>query len=77
MEPWVDLVVGPGGTLVLLLLILVGGYKGWWVYGPTHNEIVIEKNQWRDATLKSLRAAERGVEVGEKLVEHTKKEASS
>lgn len=76
MEQWVDLIVGPGGTLVLLLIILVSGYRGWWVFGPIHAAVVEEKNQWRDATLKSLRAAERGIEVGEQLVKHTKEEAS-
>lgn len=29
----------------VFLLALVGGYRGWWQYGPTHREIV---QQWRE-----------------------------
>ena len=32
-EHALDLVLGNLGVLVLLLLILIGGFKGYWVYG--------------------------------------------
>ena len=40
---------------VLLLLVLVGGYKGWWVYGPTHREridaLTRDRDEWRAIAL--------------------------
>jgi hypothetical protein len=46
-----------------LILILVGGYRGWWRYGPQVDRIVADlladRNFWRNMALGSLRVADR------------------
>src|SRR6185369_11770539 len=32
-ERALELILGNLGTLILLLIILIGGFRGWWVYG--------------------------------------------
>lgn len=50
-----------------LILILVGGWRGWWIYGPIHSRIVADlvadRKFWRDMALGNLRLAERATEV--------------
>lgn len=51
------------GTVGLLILVLIGGYRGWWRYGPQVDRIVADlladRNFWRDMALRSLRVADR------------------
>jgi len=50
-----------------LILILIGGFRGWWIYGPLHNravaDLVADRNFWRDMALGSLRVADRTTEA--------------
>jgi hypothetical protein len=63
-----------GGVLVLLLLILVGGWRGWWVFGPVHREVVArleaelarlqtERDRLFDLALNATKQAGRAVET--------------
>ena len=40
----------------LLVLILVGGYKGWWIYGNTHDRLVTrlerDRDEWKALALE-------------------------
>lgn len=40
----------------LLMLVLVGGYRGWWIYGTAHDKLVgkIEKDrdEWKSLALE-------------------------
>lgn len=49
-----------------LILILIGGFRGWWVYGPAHDrqvgDLVTDRDFWRDMALRSLRVADRTTE---------------
>lgn len=53
------------GTAGLLLLTLIGGYRGWWVFGPIHRAIVADlteqRNFWRQQALRSTSLAEKAV----------------
>jgi hypothetical protein len=50
-----------------LILILIGGFRGWWIYGPLHDravhDITVDRNFWRDMALGSLHVAERTTEA--------------
>lgn len=39
LESILDLILGNLGTLVILLVILYGGYKKWWVFGWYSTEL--------------------------------------
>lgn len=69
IERVLELILGNLGVLILLLAILVGGFKGWWVYGRYYEalqkdrqERLAEKNE----EIKRLeRRLERAVGVAE------------
>jgi hypothetical protein len=46
-----------------LILILIGGFRGWWIYGPLHDrqiaDLTADKMFWRNMALGSLRVADR------------------
>jgi hypothetical protein len=46
-----------------LILILIGGFRGWWIYGPLHtravDDIRADRDFWRDMALGSLRVADK------------------
>jgi hypothetical protein len=57
--------IADGGFVVALLTTLVGGYRGWWVFGPQHKAIVADLTEqrdfWRAQALRSTSLAERAV----------------
>lgn len=53
------------GVVALLLLIMVGGARRWWVFGWTYNDLSTqhetlrgEKNEWKELALRSTNLAE-------------------
>ncbi len=40
-----------GGVVLGLLLILVGGYRGWWVFGRHYDDLRAERDQWRQLAM--------------------------
>lgn len=50
-----------------LLLILIGGSRGWWIYGKLHDRIVADlvadRDLWRKLALGTLRIAERAADA--------------
>lgn len=46
------------GLIGLLLIILIGGSRGWWVFGRTYNELVKDRDLYRDLALRGTRLAE-------------------
>lgn len=63
MEQWVQLVVGPAGALIVLLLALVGSIKGWWVPGWQYRDVVRDRDRWMDTALRGLEVADRTTTV--------------
>lgn len=52
-------VLSDAGVVGLLVIILVGGSRGWWVFGRTYEDKVKECNAWRDLALKGTTIAEK------------------
>ena len=58
--------VDKGGTIGLLVVILIGGMRAWWVWGWLYREVVEEKNEWKDIALRGIISAEEAVDIVEK-----------
>lgn len=71
-EMIVTIVTGPAAALVLLVAALVGGWRGWWVFGWQYKAKDQEANEWKEATLRALSGAESAVQIGEHLVKASK-----
>lgn len=58
------------GTVGLLIATLIGGYRGWWVFGPVHKAIVgdltKDRDFWRTTALRGLVVSEKAVSVAAK-----------
>ena len=65
MDPTALRAVADGGFIVALLTALVGGYRGWYVFGPQHKAIVADlveqRDFWRSQALRATSLAERAV----------------
>jgi hypothetical protein len=70
-----DALLGPLGLLAFLLVAVVwGGRKGWWVFGWVYEQKVKESDEWKSLALSGTRAAESGVRTIEKLAHKTTEE---
>lgn len=49
------------GVLGLLVFILVGGSKGWWVYGAIHEDVKRDRDDWKHMALEGTNLAEKAV----------------
>lgn len=56
-------VLRDGGMLAGLLLILVGGFRRWWVWGYQLVEMQRERDEWKGLFLRSMKVAETAVSV--------------
>ena len=60
-------VISKAGALGILVIIIVGGYRGWFVYGPAHDRQVTDlkedRDWWRDMALRNGALAEKAAEV--------------
>lgn len=68
MDEILQLLLGPFGTLVLSLVILVTGWKRMWVFGWHYQEEVEEKKEWKEIALRGTRIAEKSAATAEKAV---------
>ncbi len=53
------------GVVGLLVLILAGGMRRWWVWGWTYDDIVAERDTWKDLALSGTSLAERAVNLAD------------
>ena len=55
------------GLGALLIGALIGGYRGWWIFGPVHraiiNDLVEQRNFWKEQALRGTALSERAVDV--------------
>lgn len=53
--------------LSLAALLVVGGWREWYVWGPAHRRQLAEKSEdvkfWRDLALRSANVAEKAVDA--------------
>lgn len=54
------------GVTGLLVLIIIGGMKRWWVFGWIYREKHDECERWKDLALRSLSVSEDIADVVEK-----------
>ena len=65
--------ISKGGLAVALVVILIAGMKGYWVWGWIYKEGIErekqlreERNEWRDLAIHGMNLADKGVNlVGE------------
>jgi positive regulator of sigma E activity len=50
------------GAVTILLLILLGGAKGWWVFGWHYEEVAKERDAWREIALSTTSLAEKAIQ---------------
>ena len=68
LERALELLLGNLGVLVLLLIILVGGFRGWWTYGWYARELR-ERNDRLEARLdRAVGAAESGTGLARQAI---------
>jgi hypothetical protein len=41
----------------LLILILLGGYQGVWIYGSTYREMVADRDEWKHLAMEGAHLA--------------------
>lgn len=58
-ERALELILGNLGTLVLLLFILIGGFRGWWVYGRFYDDQTKRIERLEQRVDRTLGAGER------------------
>lgn len=51
-------VIQTGGVVAVLLVIIVGGVKKWWVFGWQYRAIEDSNARWMELALKSTNLAE-------------------
>lgn len=67
VDPTLVEAISDAGLIGALIVAVVGGYRGWFVYGPLHDRIVRDlleqRDFWRDAALRGTAIAEKAVEA--------------
>lgn len=51
-------IVQTGGVVGVLLVILWGGVRKWWVFGWRYTELEKERDEWKALALRSTNLAE-------------------
>jgi len=51
------------GTGGLLAFALVGGFRGWYVWGKAYDEIKEDRDFWRTTALSALGHADKAIDV--------------
>lgn len=65
--------ISRGGFIALLLVIMWGGVKRWWVFGWQYEECREEAREWKDVALRSQHIANTSASIGEKLIDREAK----
>jgi hypothetical protein len=52
-----------GGVVGLLVLIVAGSLRGWWVPGRTHDRVVAERDRFLELATRSTVATEQATKV--------------
>ena len=66
LERALELILGNLGTLFLLLAILVGGFRGWWVYGRFYEEQARRIARLEAQLERATRVAESGTAAADR-----------
>lgn len=58
-ERALELILGNLGVLIVLLFILIGGFRGWWVYGHHYDALKAERMEERKEHRETVKDLER------------------
>lgn len=67
------------GTTGLLIVVIIGGFREWYIYGPQHKRIVgdlvADRDFWRDMALRGVTLAEQAADAAlADLAAHARRE---
>ena len=65
----IDLLIGPVGLLIGLILAVSGVLREWWVPGRTHRRLQAERDMWMELATRGLETADRAVRLVDPPVE--------
>lgn len=54
-----------GGVVGILIIIVVGGWRRWYVWKWTYDEIVADRDWWRTTALRGTVLAEKATDVAQ------------
>lgn len=71
-------IIRDGGIIALLLVILLGGARGWWVFGNVYRDTIkeladryqdmrTERDEWRRQAMRGTTNAERATAIAEAI----------
>lgn len=66
--PEIVQVISNTGLVGLLIIIVWGGAKGWWVYGREYKEMKQDRDEWKEAALSGTTIAERAIDTASNVV---------
>lgn len=52
-------ILNQGGTVAVLVLIILGGYRQWWVWGWQFHALEEDRDRWKELALSGTDLAER------------------
>lgn len=59
-------IIKDAGIVGLLMIILVGGAKSWWVFGWAYRLMTQDRDMWRTLALSGTDLAKRGLRLAER-----------
>lgn len=69
-DDWTPIIrlVSDGGMIGLLVAILIGGVRQWWVFGWTYRDKARESEEWKVLALQGVTTAEANALLAETIV---------
>lgn len=55
--------VRDAGVIGLLVIIIVGGHRKWWVWGYLYDQVLKERDEWKTLALRGTELADRMVTI--------------
>jgi hypothetical protein len=56
-------IVQSGGSLAALFFVVIGGARGWYVWGWTHRAVERDRDFWRQLALSGTSLAQKSLEL--------------
>jgi hypothetical protein len=62
LSAWVTLVQN-GGLALAVVVLVAGGIRGWYVFGPTYADMKQDRDDWKALALRGTSLAERALDA--------------
>lgn len=63
-------IVTKGGVIATLLIVIVGGFRKWYVWYWQYNELLVDRNFWRGMALSGGQQTEKAIGLVEQVVKN-------